>query len=235
MALDHALIEELLSASVLRGLDPEDEQALARARTAHGTDCQECQRIQDECAEVAGRLAFALEPAMVPPGFEDRVVERAVGRRATATGRRGVGARGWARGLVAVAAAAALFAGGWFVRAATFGGSRPAEFLRGARVVSFQGTGGTVAIAYRPGTSGAYVFGAGLRSPQAGKTYELWRFHGDMPIPSGCFRPEPGGTVLQFVDASLAATKQLAITIESSSCPSAPTTTPILTADLTTA
>lgn len=234
-ALDHALIEELLSARALGGLDTDDEQTLARELAAHGVDCAECRRIQDECDEVAGRLAFALDPVAVPEGFEDRVARRAIGRRGESRRPPAV-VRGWARGLVAVAASVALLSGGWVLRGAVGPGvPDPAAFIRAAKVVNFQGSGGTLAIAYRPGESGAYLFGAGLATPQPGRTYELWRFQEDTPISTGCFQPEAGGTLIRFFDTSLGEANQMAVTVESTSCPSAPTTTPILTADLTTA
>jgi hypothetical protein len=53
------------------------------------------------------------------------------------------------------------------------------------------------------------------------------------PIRATCFTPHAGR-----VDLALATPVQgsdvMAVTVESSSCPSAPTTTPILTADLST-
>jgi hypothetical protein len=39
--------------------------------------------------------------------------------------------------------------------------------------------------------------------------------------------------LLTYLDANLETSQQMAVTVESPSCPSAPTTQPILTADLT--
>jgi len=228
---DHDVIEELISVRALGGLDAGDEALLAGEMAAHGRDCEECRRLEDDFAEVAGRLAFALEPAAVREGLEDEVVSLAVAGAKPSSAR---GLSTFARNLVAVAAAVALVAGGWLLRdfTAEAGRPSPAEFLAGAEVVRFQGTGGELAVAYHPGEDGAYLFGLGLQTPPQGRVYEVWMIRDGTPAPGVCFTPAEAGQVLTFVDASLAGTDSMAVTVEPSTCSTSPTTTPILTAEI---
>jgi Anti-sigma-K factor rskA len=240
---DHSLIEELLSAEVLGGLDPADRALLDRERAAHGA-CQECARLESELTEVAGRLGLVLDLVPVRAGMADDIL-----RAADASGsgpavvadpapaqapsppvvleerRRRPG--GVWRGLVAVAAAFALFVGGWAV------GNLVADDSGGApTLVHFAGEAGTLAMAYRPGEPGAVFFGADLPDPGAGQVYEIWMIRGDdAPVSGGCVTPQDG-RILTYVDANLGDTDTMAVTREPSSCPGAPTTDPVLTASL---
>lgn len=231
---DHHVIEELLSASVLGALEPEEQAAFEQEMAAHGPECSECLELRRDYGEVAGRLAFALEPAAVRPGLEDETVRLAKGVPASEVvqipARRDRSAV-W-RGLVAVAAAFVLFAGGWLARDL---GSRDdgATVALPSRVVSFQGTGGNLSVAFEPGTPGVYLLGSDLAAPPSGKVYEVWMIQGDTPVRGACFRPSADGSFFTFLDADLGATQAMAVTVEPSSCSSAPTSAPILTADIT--
>ena len=76
---DHAAIEELIALGALDGLDPSGARELAAQRSDHGADCEECLRLESTYDEVAGRLAFAVEPAEIRDGFEDQLVTLARG------------------------------------------------------------------------------------------------------------------------------------------------------------
>jgi hypothetical protein len=168
MMADHQHLEELIAADALGGLDADERRELERQRAAHGADCIECRRLEDEYGEVAGRLAFAVDPIPLREGFEDEVVaattdtrprlERVVDLRS----RRPDPSRsrsGFLRPLAAVAAAIVLFVGGWAIGVGT-SGSDPGGIPIDARVVAFQGNGpGTLAVAYRPGEKGVYLLG----------------------------------------------------------------------------
>ncbi len=243
MTRDHSAIEELLSVEVLGGLDDRDREALYREMAEHGPDCAECRRLQAVYREVAGRLAFALEPVPIRQELEDETVELARMRGEAVPLRRVRGGRvvaglgrmrpfGIFSPLVAAAAAVALFFGGWVARDLIAGGGPSFDFAN-ARVVTFQGATGNLAVAYRPGRTGAYVFGSNLQAPPSDRVYEVWMFQDGTPVRGACFRPEPGGASLTYLDANLETSQQMAVTVESPSCPSAPTTQPILTADLT--
>ena len=245
---DHERIEELISIRSLGGLDLDDESLLERLLEEHGDACEECRLLRDEYAEVAGRLAFALAPAALREGFEDEVVSlatsarraaaapggsdgRAIGslddRRADRRQRRG-GSGAW-KGLVAAAAALALVAGGWIARDVIV---PPGPDLADARVVAFSGERGELAIAYRPGERGAYLVGSDLPPAGPGRVLEVWMIRGDQVVRGVCLTPTDDGSLATFVDADLGSTSAMAVTVEPSSCPSKPSTDPILTADL---
>lgn len=253
---DHARIEELLAARALGGLEPEDEEALARERAAHGPACEECARLERGFAEAAGALAFALDPVPVRERLEDEVVARAAARRPPRGGagagpepdraerrgpeprrldRRSFGgrrpeplARPLVRRLAALGAAAALVAAGWVLRDLT----RPPVQAGGAfTVVRFEGAGeGVLAVTFRPGEP-AYLLGAGLPAPPEGKRYELWLVRDGRPTSAGCFAPVEGAVEVRL-SADVPSADLLAVTVEPAACPDAPTSEPILTAPL---
>src|SRR5205085_570154 len=150
---DHAAIEELIALRALDGLDAPDERQLAVQRSDHGADCEECLRLESSYDEVAGRLAFADEPAEIREGLEDEIVALARGEET---------------------------------------GSRDGE--------------------------------DGRKSAEA---YELWTCRGKTPSSAGWFAPE-NGDVRREVSADVWSADALAITVESSACPAAPTSQPVM-------
>ena len=228
---DHTVIEELLSVDALGGLDDADRELLDRERAAHG-ECEDCDRLEAEFAEVAGRLGLFLDPVPVRDGMVEDILLAAGADEAPVDPVRASPSRtsGAWRGLVAVAAAFALFVGGWVVRSATDPGA--GGQLSASRFVRFEGRAGTLAMAYEPGQPGVVFFGSDLPDPGAGRVYEIWMIEGtDAPVSGGCVRPEEG-RVLTYVDANLGSTDQMLVTVESDACPSAPTTDPVLSASL---
>ena len=238
MIRDHDLIEELLAVQALGGLDGADVGVLARERADHG-DCEECRRLEDGFEETAGRLAFALEPVEVDATMADRILadsatpdtteaaateepvpdERVVDLGEARRSRR------W-RTLVAVAAAFALLV----VSAAVFGSNRTTQ-VSGAtstqRFLTFSGDAqGEVRLAYTPGHAGGVMWGSGLMDPGPDQVYEVWAITGDQPVSQGCVSPTDGSIGLQ-VGADVEAADVMAVTAESSGCPSAPTSDPI--------
>jgi anti-sigma-K factor RskA len=230
---DHQEIEELLSASVLGALEPEEQAALEQEMSSHGPRCPECIELRRDYGEVAGRLAFALEPVAVRPGLEDEIVRLARGAGTTEVVQipaRRDRSRVW-RGLVAVAAALVLFAGGWLAR--DLSGGNNATVALPSKVVSFQGTGGNLSVAYDPGTRGVYLLGSDLAAPPSGKVYEVWKIEGGTPVRGACFRPTANGSLFRFLDTDISTTQVMAVTVEPATCSSAPTSEPFLTADIT--
>ena len=242
MNRDHTLIEELLSVRALGGLDGDDVDALEREMSAHG-DCEECRRLEDGFGEVAGRLAFSLQPASVHSSGADAILARAreerPQRRAQTIAARALEAEEPVRRRVrrrtlaaAVAVAAALVLGA--VAVVTIGGSTPVTTASQAqRILRLTGTAGgaRVAIAYTPSRPGIVLLGADVPNPGPGKTYELWTIRNQTPISAGCVVPTDG-RIAVALPATPAGGDLMAVTVESVSCPSAPTTTPILTAPI---
>ena len=231
---DHTMIEELLSAGALTGLDAVDEGRLGEEMSSHGA-CDECARLRRATLETAGRLAFALTPARVSARLEEATLTRARAQRSPMAAdpemdRAPAGRTTRAWGLGAVAAAIVLFFVGWL--AGTHAADHGSTFPVDGRVAVFSGSPANLALVYRPGESGMYLIGGNLEQPAKGTTYALWLFHGDTPVGAGCFSPSSRGSVLRFVDASAQGVSAAAVTQESTSCPSAPTVAPMLTASL---
>jgi len=218
MTRDHERIEELLAADALGGLDPEERSDLGRLRAEHA-DCEECERLEAGFAETAGRLAFSLDPAPVGDDVADGILRRAEGSRS-----RGV-RRGIARPLIAVAAALVLLVAIVVVRNVT----QPDRFT-----VAFAGTSSAhLQMRFTPGDNGARLRGTGFEALPADQTYELWAIRDGTPIRATCFTPDAGSVQLSLA-TPVEGSDVMAVTVEASSCPDAPTTDPILTADLAT-
>jgi anti-sigma-K factor RskA len=230
---DHARIEELLSVRALGGLDGGDETELGREMASHAPECDECRRLSAEIEETAARLAFALEPVAVPAALERDTLRRASEAFGAAPETPAAPAptrRAPWRGLVAAAAAVALFAGGWVAGdLASSGGTVALP----SRVVTLQGPAGSLSAAFDPDRSGIYLLGAALERPPSGRVYELWMIRGDKPVRAACFSPGADGSVSTFVDARTEGASAMAVTVESTACPTAPTTHPVLLAQLT--
>jgi len=240
--MNHDRIEGWLAVRVLGGLDEADAAALEVEMATHG-DCVECRRLERELTEAAGRLAFALDPEPVDPGIADRIVAtRTVAPVSPAaaevhprTARDEVAERRRSRGtytfvgvaagiaLVAVVAATALRPGG----RTTGVTAQPAQ-----TIVRFDGEAGHLAMAYTPGESGVIFWGSDLPDPGDDRVYEIWMIQGGTPVSGGCLTPAPGGNLAAFVDAEVGTTDLMAVTVEPTDCPSAPTGEPVLTAPL---
>jgi Anti-sigma-K factor rskA len=224
---EHGRIEEMMAARSLGGLDPADTEELERARSSHGSECAECRRLETEYEEVAGKLAFALTPAELPEGFEDRVIEQAVRPR-----RHGFGGLGLRQMAMVGAAVVLLVAGaiGGYVAA-----PRGNEGLTAAvgfvshpdtKLVSLDGSGsGNLSVAFRPGEDLAYVIASDLPSVPEGKVYELWLMKAGVPSPATVFPGGKGPITKGFaLDPSTA--DQLAVTVEDAPGVGQPTQSP---------
>lgn len=233
MMRSHERIEELIVIRSIYGLEPEETAELEREMASHGPDCEECRRLETEYGEVAGRLAFALDPVAVRRGFADETVELALGEAPASRPARAGGAWG---PLVAVAAALVLFVGGAIVGAAVFG---DAEVSQQATVLQLEpqdpALSGSVTAAFTPGERGIYLQGAGLETLPQDQVYELWVITGETPAAAVCVRPGEDGSVFAFADSQVVPDDLLAVTVEPSTCSDAPTTPPIWVAPVTTA
>ena len=232
MMLDHTETEELLALEALGGLEPEDRALLDALLAEHGADCAQCAELRSGFADTAAMLGTGLRPTEVSAGLEDRTVAAALagGPAAIAPTHRRRNA------LIAIAAAIALVAVG--ALGGYLAAPRNAEqtFLSqpGVRVVPFEpseGIGGAMTLAVGPDGTNAYVLGSGLTEPPAGHTYELWTIAGDTPTSLGCVVPTDGQVVVPVTGAFTTA-DVAAVTVESSACPAAPTTSPVMVATL---
>ena len=108
---DHERIEEMMAAQALGGLSAADEAELELLRAEHSRDCRECRRLESAYGDVAGRLAFALDPEPVPARMAEDILQRAE-REGPLTAPRAVRPGGGRRLAVAATAALLLVAGG---------------------------------------------------------------------------------------------------------------------------
>jgi hypothetical protein len=239
MTRDHAVIEELLAVRSLGGLDGDDVERLESELASHG-DCEECRRLEAEFDETAGRLGFALEPMAVDPEQADEILRRAthpatqdVAPVSVAPPIDELGARRSGRGRTWVALAAAAVAVVLVIGAvAIFGPMRSTEVTASTSqtVVGFTGDAGELAMAYEPGKPGALFVGSDFPDPGPGNVYAIWMLQGSNAVSGGCVRPHDG-SIVAFEDADLSGTDQMAVTVEPASCPSQPTSAPILVSD----
>jgi len=112
--------------------------------------------------------------------------------------------------------------------------THPFFLQEGVQIVPFvpsDGTGGAMTLAVGPDGTNGYVLGSGLATPPAGKTYELWTIQGNTPASLGCVVPTDG-QVLVPVSGAFTTADVAAVTVESSTCPGAPTTSPVMVATL---
>ena len=243
MTLDHSVIEELLAADALDGLDDDDRALLLSARADHGEDCAECRAIEVAFAETASRLALTLTPLPVDDSMLDRILSSPrdelptpIAARAELhdelSARRTRRPRAW-QALAAAAAVAVVLV----VAVGTLSPSSISvtQVTASQRVVPFTGSidDGILMVAYTPGESGAVFWGSGLPDPEAGKVYEIWMIENKEPTSGGCVSPTDGVIALR-VEADIGTTESMAVTTEPSECPAAPTGPLILSADLPT-
>jgi anti-sigma-K factor RskA len=228
MTRDHARIEELMAVDALGGLDEDDRAALARERASHGEHCPTCTAIEAGFAETAGRLAFALTPEPVGEAMAERILATPRDELAARRPRR---PRAW--GVLVAAAAVAAIA------IVAVGALRPSSTpVSGAsssqRIVAFSGQPeGTLAMAFTPGEPGAVLWGGGLPDLGADEVYEIWMIEGGTPVSGGCIAPTDG-VIGSSIEADIGSAEAMAVTKESADCPVAPTTDPVMLADLTT-
>lgn len=229
MTRDHTAIEELLAVRALGGLDGDDVEALDRMLAEHG-DCATCRALEADYADTAATLAASLDPVDVDPAMADRILATSPERLAPPppeAGSRRRSGRGWAA-IVAVAAVVVLVVGSLAVLRDR---SPDASVNWAQQVVTFDGASGEFAMAYVPGEPGVVVWGDGVPQPGPDQTLEIWMIEDDVPVRGACIVPTDG-RVAAFLDADVSQAEVMAVTVESSSCPDAPTTEPIFVAEL---
>ncbi len=83
------------------------------------------------------------------------------------------------------------------------------------------GTPGHPHVAFTPGEAGALLWGSDLKDPGAGKVYEVWMIANGSTCLGGCLRPTDG-SVRPLSTRTSATPREMAVTVESASCPGAP-------------
>jgi hypothetical protein len=250
MSLDHDVIEELLAAESLDGLDETGREHLTRERATHG-DCEECRRLERDFRETAAAMAFSLAPVAIDPSMAEVILT--AGRAdapaappptpvvtmvsSDAAGgpreRRPSMSRRWTAGLAAAAALLVLAVGvdAYLGRGSATTGRLAASGQRVVRFTPGKGVSGSLVMAYTPGQAGVVFWGKDLPDPGQGEVYEIWMISGNAKVSGGCVSPA-NGRIAAFVDADVGTADVMAVTAEPSSCPSSPSGDPLLTAPL---
>ena len=229
--LDHAAARELAGPYALDALDGDDLGAFER----HLEGCADCRREVDELRQAAAALALAVEPVEPPPALRARILDEARAGADIVPLRRDRPRRRATWGLVAAtAAAAAVVIIGLGIWAGSL--SRSLDRERSARAderaalslaadpsarrVPVQGARGSL---YVTPSGRAALTVADLEPPPDGKTYEVWVFDGDTPLPAGTFA---GRAALLTRPVSPGA--RVAVTVERAGGVARPTGTPVL-------
>jgi anti-sigma factor RsiW len=220
----HEEIRSLVAAYVL-GSVPEDEQAAIRA---HLITCEECMTEADSYTAVTSALAEAVEPEVLGPGFEDRVLAQATGERVA---REPVRTRrrlnlGWVVALASIMVASALAAAYVNVRNDLAEQQRliAAALLRVDEGMRLQGEGRGAMV---PTDGGTVFVATGLAAPPEDRTYQLWLLGDADPVSAGTFEVEDGRVLIE-IDRPVTGFDGAAVTIEPGGGSDAPTTDPVI-------
>ncbi len=235
MMRDHTRIEELIAIRSIGGLDPQEQAELEREMASHGPDCEECRRLETEYGEVAGRLAFALDPVALRPGFAEETIGLALGeapasRPGRARGPRGVRSWPWRRRWCC--SSAARCSGRPCSAAVARCPRRPRCSPSSRRIRASPGPSPRRS---RRASRGSTCRARGWSRSRSDQVYELWVIEGDTPAAAVCVRPGDDGSVFAFADKEVTGSEVLAVTVEPSTCSDAPTTPPSWAAQVTTA
>jgi anti-sigma-K factor RskA len=195
-------LHDLTAAYALDALEPDE----ARTYEEHLGQCEECRAQLAELNESVGALALGAVAPAPPPRLRDAILTAAAAERSNVVPLR---PRRWTPRVLAVAAAAACVAVGFGISALTSGGTR---VVSAAVVVAADHT--------------AKLQVSGLAAAPQGKTYEAWIIPaGGAPRPAGLFA---GKDVA--LRGKLPPNAIVAVTLEPAGGVSAPTTTPLVTA-----
>jgi anti-sigma-K factor RskA len=246
----HDDIQEILPAYAIGALEAEDA---ARA-DAHLASCERCSRVLEEYRPVAGALALSVPLAQPPGDLKARTMRRALGKvGAEKVGKPVVYSRPWRRSWFAPA-----FAGAALVIALVALGWNSWQSVQLSRQVQAQRDLMTV-VAYAQGT--AQIVRGTEKAPEAvgrlyldldssvaalvtvnmpslgdGRVYQVWLTQADgIKTSGGLFRldAEGNGWILVRAPRHLNAYVQVGVTDEPSGGSMAPTSTPVLLAELT--
>jgi anti-sigma-K factor RskA len=207
-------IHDLAAAYALDALDPEERWTYEQ----HLYSCERCREEVASLRETAAELAYVPEGPVPPPALRDRILREArAGRPAEVVPIR----RRWLFPATAVAAVAATVAAvGFAVWGLSAQDSAPVE----QQVLPLNGAPGNLIVA---GDEATLV--VCLEQPPSGKTYEAWVIEGDTPRPAGLF---PGGCRSVPLEERVASGNTVAVTLENQGGVDAPTSEPLLSANV---
>jgi anti-sigma-K factor RskA len=211
-------VHDLTPAYALHALDDVERERYE----AHLAQCEPCREELAMLTESAAALAWAVESPAPPAELRSRILAEAGAGRDNVVSlhaRRRV----WPS-IAAVAACAAVGLGIW---AGTLNRTLHHERASAAQVVALHGRTGMVAVT---ANRDAVLVVGQLPSAPAGMTYEAWVIpKGGQPQAAGTFTPN-GGTAMVHLGMKVPRGAVVAATIERAPGATAPTSTPILSA-----
>jgi anti-sigma-K factor RskA len=234
---DHDRWQDAAATYVLGAL-PDDERA---GYEAHLSDCPVCRAEVDELRVAAEALPVSPPPMLPPPALKARImaeVEREAALLASAGSPERTAPKRERRrfslgGAIALprpafaALACALLAAGLVLGGVLFG-------TAGSRDIPFQSTLPQASAELEVSDDGATIVAEGLPAPPEGRVYMVWVQRGDAIEPtSALFTPRSDGTATASVPGDLDGVRSVLINTEPPGGSAAPTTEPVLTAELT--
>lgn len=226
----HENIRSLIAAYAL-GAVPEEEIPAIRA---HILSCEECFEEAESFAQVSLVLTEAVEPVVLPPGFEERLFAQIRGEHVADPGP--VSPRWFARSrrVLLAGAAAVLLALLAFTTVSYLGSAaRQREYqaavaalVHDPDALTLTGPGGAEAVL--ASTSGGSVLVAlDLGEAPAGRDYQLWLMKDGTATPADTFDVS-GAVVIVESQRDLSSYDGAAVTVEPEGGSDAPTTEPVL-------
>jgi anti-sigma-K factor RskA len=237
--MNHERFDELKDAYALGALPEQERRELEEYLAAH----PERQAEIDELGNVASLLALSPQEQEPPPELRRSIMDvvEAEAQRPPAR------TRSWLAGVrellsvknLALAAAALLVIGlfSWNMLLQDQvqdlqGQVASLQESQETRMVALAGTGAAQQAQVEViliKDQKAVLTAEDMPSVPKNKTYQIWVIEGDVPQPSGLFKPD-GGTVAAVVEKPLDEDDVIAITIEPDGGSQQPTTKPVLTA-----
>ena len=232
--------DDLKEAYALGALSEEERQEFEDYLAAH----PELRAEVDDLKSVANLLALAPQEYEPPPELRRNLMDRIAASLPGATladrpPRQGVLRRLFGPGgLVAATVLALAFVGllVWNVSLRSENEAMQDELQGQLTTYELQGTGAARDVrgeVVRIGDERAVLVAENLPSAPEGKVYEAWLMRDDVPEPAGLFEPSrDGGVAAAPIEGSLRDADAVAVTVEPSGGSSAPTSEPLLTADI---
>ena len=231
MQMNHEQMKDLVAAYVLGAVSP-SEVLMVRS---HIMSCEECMSEADTYAAVASELALAVTPVPLPKGFEDAVIEKALGTKvSTAPARSAKRERFSLVPVLSVAAALIAFA----IMTVQVVQTRQeiqrqdrvvSALLHNEEAVSLSGDGAVGKMV--PTNDGAIFVASGLQKAPNNHIYQLWVLNEGKPESVAIFDAEDGLALVESgVDMSDYDTA--AVTLEPAGGSATPSDTVVLSASV---
>ncbi len=232
--MERDTVHDLTAGYALHALDEHEEHEYEK----HLRRCSRCREELVSLQEIAGVLAYGVDPAEPPPALRGNILRAARAERSNVVPLR----PRWAlRGSLAIAAVAASAAVGIGLWATSLSNSldeeratreRQTEAIAilsdpAATEASLRGARGRVVVS---GEAAALVISNVEPAPE-GRTYEVWVMDGEQPRPAGLFEAAGGSAVIRLT-RPVPQGATVAVTLEAAGGVDAPSEAPRFSAKI---